>query len=256
MMADDKTARYRQELEQNIVQLKQAMNELEELKSIEKFAATGRIARTIAHEVRNPLTNIALAADQLNKMTNAPPDSTLLLEMIGRNANRINQLVSDLLNATRFGQLDFVESDLNDLVNETLEMARDRMELNHIQLEKDLCAYPCRVFVDPEKIKLALLNIIVNGIEAMEKKGGVLTIKTHRSGAKCIIEIMDNGIGMDEDTLQKSFEPFFTAKSTGNGLGLTNTQNIILSHKGTLKVDSQPGLGTSFMVVLNLSQPV
>ncbi|HSU29224.1 MAG TPA: ATP-binding protein [Chitinophagaceae bacterium] len=255
VQADKKAAQYSFDLEQNIQQLKQAANELDELKSIEKFAATGRIARTIAHEVRNPLTNITLATDQLQKMDVADPDSSMLLEMIGRNANRINQLVSDLLNATRLGQLDFATWELNDLVDETLKMAKDRIELNHVKVEKIFTSLPCKISVDAEKIKLALLNIIVNGIEAMENKEGLLQIKTSRYGDKSFLEIKDNGKGMDKDTLQKSFEPFFTAKSSGNGLGLTNTQNIILSHKGTMKVDSHPGLGTSFTVILNLSEP-
>ena len=98
---------YSRELEERVNELKKVNTELEELRSIEKFAATGRIARTIAHEVRNPLTNISLAAEQL-KETNKPDEETeLLLDMIGRNVNRINQLVSDLLNATRFEQLEY-----------------------------------------------------------------------------------------------------------------------------------------------------
>ncbi len=254
MQADKKATQYRNDLEYNIQQLKQAVNELEELRSIEKFAATGRIARTIAHEVRNPLTNITLATDQLQKMGATLPDSNMLLEMIGRNANRINQLVSDLLNATRLGQLEFAIMDLNNLVNETLDLAKDRIELHHVKVVKEFSSLPCHVSVDAEKIKLALLNIIVNGIEAMENQEGVLTLITRKTGDKCIVEIVDNGKGMDKDTLQKSFEPFFTAKSSGNGLGLTNTQNIILSHKGTLKVDSKPGQGTRFTVILNLSK--
>ena len=226
--------------------------ELQELKRIEKFAATGRIARTIAHEVRNPLTNIALATEQLQEMAPANPDSAMLLEMVSRDANRINQLVSDLLNATRFVQLIFSEINVNQLIEETLEMAKDRIELKHIKIEKNYSNEICNLSVDIEKIKLALLNIIVNAIEAMEKEKGVLLLKTKKQGDKCIIEIRDNGVGMDEDTLQKLFEPYFTAKSDGNGLGLTNTQNIILNHEGNIKVYSKPGEGTSFQVILNV----
>ena len=107
--------------------------------------------------------------------------------------------------------------------------------------------------VDKEKIKLAFLNIIVNAIEAMEKKSGILLIKTGKQGNKCIVEINDNGTGMDEETLQKLFEPYFTSKVKGNGLGLTNTQNIILNHKGIINVRSKTGNGSSFIITLNLS---
>jgi signal transduction histidine kinase len=132
-------------------------------------------------------------------------------------------------------------------------MARDRIELKHIKIEKDYSNELCNISVDAEKIKLALLNIIVNAIEAMEKGKGVLLLKTKKQGSKCIIEIKDNGVGMDDDTLQKLFEPYFTAKSDGNGLGLTNTQNIILNHGGNIKVNSKPGEGTSFQVILNIA---
>jgi signal transduction histidine kinase len=92
----------------------------------------------------------------------------------------------------------------------------------------------------------------VNAIEAMEKSKGILSLKTKNSGDSCIIEIEDNGNGMDEDTLQKLFEPYFTSKPNGNGLGLTNCQNIILSHRGNITVKSTPRKGTSFIVMLKM----
>jgi signal transduction histidine kinase len=250
--ADKKTVQYRLELEKNISELQGANTELHELRSIEKFASTGRMARTIAHEVRNPLTNISLAAEQLQEMSIQNEDSNLLLDMISRNATRINQLVADLLNATKFVQLDVKKADINQLLDETLVMARDRIELGNIKVEKKFSSGMKSVYVDPDKIRVAFLNIIVNAIEAMEKDKGVLQLKTFVKNNNCIIEIRDNGTGMDEDTLQKLFEPYFTAKMKGNGLGLTNTQNIILHHKGNIKVNSTLGQGTIFIITLNL----
>lgn len=252
--AVEKATQYSIELEANIAELKAANLELQELKGMEKFTATGRIARTIAHEVRNPLTNIALAAEQLQEMTTHTQDSVVLLEMITRNAGRINQLVSDLLNATRFAHLNYQKTDTRQLLEETLDMAKDRIELNHIQVKKHYSGEPCPVIVDAEKMKLALLNIIVNAIEAMEKDTGLLVIKTQRQGDKGIIEIRDNGKGMDEDVLQNLFEPYFTGKLMGNGLGLTNTQNIIFNHKGSIKVYSRPRQGATFIIILTLAE--
>lgn len=253
--ADGETQRYREELERNLEELKKVNAELQELKQIEKFAATGRIARTIAHEVRNPLTNITLATEQLQETpAGQTGDAALFIDMIRRNAGRINQLVSELLNSTRFAQLDFVSTDLNQLVDETLELAKDRFELKHIRVEKQYDDKKCPVSVDAEKIKLALLNIMVNAVEAMEPEKGVLTIRTRKLDDKCAVEISDNGSGMDEDAVQKIFEPYFTSKSKGAGLGLTNTQNIILNHKGNISVKSKPGQGTSFFIALNVNQ--
>ncbi|HMK26226.1 MAG TPA: CHASE3 domain-containing protein [Chitinophagaceae bacterium] len=251
--SDKNMEQYRKQLEENIAELQRTNTELKELKSLEKFTATGRIARTMAHEVRNPLTNISLAVEQLQEMATQNTESADLLDMVSRNAGRINQLVSDLLDATRFVQLEFTDMNINQVIEETLDMAKDRIELKRIRIEKKFSKEPCIVSVDAEKMKLALLNIIVNAIEAMEKDKGVLKLISKKQGDKCIIEIKDNGIGMDEDTLQKLFEPYFTGKSDGNGLGLTNTQNIILNHKGNIKTYSKPGHGASFIITLNLS---
>lgn len=247
--ADNKVMEYQQELESKIKELEQVNRELRELKQIEKFAATGRIARTIAHEVRNPLTNITLAAEQLSENREGK-EADLMLEMITRNATRINQLVSDLLNSTRFAQLEFIKMDLNTLIDETIKMAEDRIDLKHIKLLTEYAPEPCTVLVDPEKMKLAFLNIIVNAIEAMQDGSGELVIKTFPENDKIFIEISDNGKGMDEETLQKVFEPYFTAKAGGTGLGLTNSQNIIFNHKGRIFVSSN-GNGSIFTVELD-----
>ncbi len=180
-------------------------------------------------------------------------DAGILLEMINRNAGRINQLVSDLLHSTRFAQLNNQQTDINDLIDETLMLAQDRIGLNNISVEKDYGLGISYVNVDPEKMKVAFLNIIVNAIEAMEKGVGILHIKTRKENGKCIIEFKDNGTGMDEETLQRLFEPYFTSKQKGNGLGLTNTQNIILNHQGSINAHSKSGKGTTFVVTLSLS---
>jgi signal transduction histidine kinase len=120
-------------------------------------------------------------------------------------------------------------------------------------VEKNYAKDVCTVSVDEEKIKIAFLNIIVNAIEAMEKNKGMLSIRTKKDSSTCIIEIEDNGNGMDDDTLQKLFEPYFTSKPNGNGLGLTNCQNIILSHRGNITVKSTLRKGISVVVLLSVA---
>jgi signal transduction histidine kinase len=242
---------YSKQLEQRVNELNKVNAELQELRSIEKFASTGRISRTIAHEVRNPLTNISLATEQLKEITGQTPDAEILLEMVSRNASRINQLVSELLNSTRFAQLEYRFADVNQLLDESLDQAKDRIELNQVRVEKHYDESLGQIQVDAEKMKLAFLNIIVNAIEAMPKETGVLQINSRQQNNKCIIEFKDNGQGMDQETQQKLFEPYFTSKAKGNGLGLTNTQNIILNHGGSITVKSAPGQGSSFIIILN-----
>jgi signal transduction histidine kinase len=252
--ADKKVTEYQDELRNRIEELGIANKELIQMRHTEKFAATGRIARTIAHEVRNPLTNIDLAVSQL-KTDIADPDenSAMLFDMINRNSKRINQLITELLNTTRFLDLNFENISINVLLDEALELAKDRIELNHIRIEKKYGDHMCDIAVDQGKIKIAFLNIIVNAIEAMEIDKGILTISSHDENGKCIVEIHDNGIGMDTVALSKLFEPYFTTKTKGNGLGLANTQNIILNHKGIITVDSKPGQGSTFTIKFDLA---
>ncbi len=253
LKADEQANSYRKQLENKIKELQEANEELQELRSLENFSATGRIARTIAHEIRNPLTNIALASEQINSASDHDEETTMLLEMINRNANRINQMISELLTSTKFAQLQFSKIPINSLLDETLELAKDRIELKHIKLEKNYANPGCEVLVDVEKMKIAFLNVIVNAIEAMEKDKGVLEIQTTETNDKCIIDIKDNGSGMDAETIQKLFDPYFTRKSNGAGLGLTHTQNIILNHKGNIQVKSLLEKGTVFTITLNIA---
>ena len=249
-----KNIQYQNELETKIEELKRMDAEVRELKSMEKFTATGRVARTIAHEVRNPLTNISLAAEQLQEMAIQNNESSMLLDMISRNGIRINQLVSDLLNATKAIELNIKKTNINKVLDRALEMAADRIDLSQVRVEKKYDDNICDVSIDEDKIKLAFLNIIVNAIEAMEKKKGVLSLRTRSAGDQCIVEIEDNGSGMDDDTLQKLFEPYFTNKSKGNGLGLTNCQNIIMSHLGKITVQSKAGKGSLFIITLKIDE--
>src|SRR6202012_5461585 len=115
--------------------------------------------------------------------------------------------------------------------DETLELAIDRIQLNNIKVIKHYADGVCDIAVDVERIKIAFLNLIVNAIEAMEPGKGTLMLKTAASPEnKCRITITDNGGGIDKESQSKIFEPYFTSKLQGNGLGLTNTQNIILNH--------------------------
>jgi len=249
--ADAKSELYRNELEARVKELAEANKEIRELKNIEKFASTGRIARTIAHEVRNPLTNINLATEQLKESSPPSDENIMLLDMIKRNSLRINQLISNLLNATKFSELSFESVSLNGVIDQALELAEDRISLKQITIQKKYADNICDLKVDEDKMKIAFLNIVVNAIEAMEAEKGVLKISTENTGNKCRIIFEDNGGGMNEETQSKIFEPFFTNKDNGNGLGMTNTQNIILNHKGRIEVESVEGKGTKFIISLH-----
>ena len=132
-------------------------------------------------------------------------------------------------------------------------MAKDRIELTNIKVDKKYTPDICHVAVDKEQIKIAFLNVIVNAVEAMEAGKGILYLKTENRNDKCVITIADNGNGMREDDFLKLFDPYFTTKPKGTGLGLTHTQNIILNHKGSIHVESKAGEGTKFEITLDFA---
>lgn len=254
-LSDKQSDAYQNELKNRIAELDRANKELIEMRREEKFAASGRIARIIAHEVRNPLTNIDLAVSQIKEEVNKESeDLDMLFDMVTRNSNRINQLITELLNATRFTDLAFKNTSINLLLDEALEMAKDRIELNKVSIQKQYAPYIGEVLVDADKVKIAFLNIIINAIEAMQHtEDGELHLSTKVENNKCIIEISDNGIGMDSIALSRLFEPYYTTKHKGNGLGLANTHNIILNHKGSIDVSSEPQHGTKFIIVFDIT---
>lgn len=218
----------------------------------EKFVITGRIARVIAHEVRNPLTNILLAVSQFKDedAVKANEESVIYTDIIERNCTRINQLITELLHSTRMIELHTMQHGLNELIEKTLLLAIDRIQLNEIELIKELVIPDIIINADEEKMIIAFLNIIINAVEAMKPGEGTLTITTLKNNDKALLKISDNGIGIPEDKLARLFDPFYTSKSKGTGLGLTSTQNILLNHKGSIHVDSKPGSGTTFTIAL------
>lgn len=238
-----------------IKDLTQLKAQEEEQFNMKKFSSTGRIARILAHEVKNPLTTILLSAEQLGYELpeDVMKESGDLVDVIKKNCTRINQLIMQLLESTRFSELDIQDCNINTLLDEALDCVKDRMVLQKIEIVRDYEEKICSIKVDGEKVKIAFSNLIVNAVEAMGNKNGVLKIKTKAHDTKCIVEISDNGSGISQEHLERLFEPFYTSKTTGSGLGLTNTQNIILSHGGSIRVKSKINLGTAFIITFDFS---
>ena len=220
----------------------------------ERLSLTGKIARTIAHEVRNPLTNLNLALDQLrSEMPQDNESVKLYSDIIERNAHRIEQLVGEMLNSSRPKELHLELTLVDEILDATIALAIDRIKLRQIKLIKNYAADLPRILVDREKIKIAILNIIINGVEAMEPEKGILIIGTSLTDNILTIEISDNGKGISPVDVKKLFDPFFTDKQTGMGLGLTSTKNILNSHSAEIEVTSEMGAGTSFFIHFKLA---
>ena len=219
----------------------------QELLIAEKLGATGRLVRMLGHEIRNPLTNIDLAINQLTVSNNELTD---YVEIIQRNSKRISQLLTDLLQISNPGHLDFKPCAPNEILDMTLDMAADRIALKNISVKKDYALDDCIISADAEKLKIAFLNIILNAAEVMEEGAGLLEVKTVNSDNGCWISIRDNGPGIAPEHISHIFEPYFTRKPQGLGLGLSSTLNIVQSHRGRMEVQSELGKGAMFLIWL------
>lgn len=220
----------------------------------ERLSMTGKLARTIAHEVRNPLTNLNLALEHLrDEMPKDNEAVQLYSEIIERNAKRIDTLITEMLNSSKPKDLNLELADVTDILNETLTLANDSLNLNQIRMQKSYVQNLPRILVDREKLKIAFLNIIVNAIEAMERGKGELSVDVKLKDNTIVVTISDNGKGIPADDLEKLFDPFFTEKQGGMGLGLTSTKNIMSSHNASIEVESTVKKGTSFLLYFKLA---
>ncbi|HYD19928.1 MAG TPA: ATP-binding protein, partial [Flavipsychrobacter sp.] len=216
----------------------------------EKLGLTARLVHTLAHEVRNPLNNITLSVEQMSEDVK-DENMQSYLNIISRNSKRINSLISELLNTSRPAEISLQKQPLHVILDEVIGAAKDRMTLKRIELESE---YIQDAFINADKSKLiiALLNIVINAVEAMQEGEGQLSIKTELHEKEVTIAIKDTGCGISEENISRLFEPYFTQKRNGVGLGLAFTLNIIQSHSGSIDVSSEPGKGTLFSVTLPL----
>lgn len=219
----------------------------------EKLSISGKLARNIAHEIRNPLTNINLAADYLLEDDSAVED---YLKMIKRNAGKISELVNELLNNTGLNDLKLEKYDLSVIIEDALDSISDRANFARLTIEKNFQEPLPALMLDRKKMHVAIKNILLNAVEAMDEKGNLLRIRAtlpHNEQVK--IYIQDNGKGIQSNDLDFLFDPFFTRKEDGIGLGLMNARQIISAHGGKIYVESKEGEGSCFIILLPLNNP-
>lgn len=213
----------------------------------EKLAAAGRLVRTLAHEVRNPLNNINLSVEQLGHNSESD-EKRFLLDVIQRNSKRIGGLITELLDSSRPTELIMEKHTLQGVMDDTIAAALDRITLQRINMQIHYMDEPAYIMADKQKLKIAFLNILINAIEAITEAPGNIVIDVHQKNGKYVVQISDNGSGITEENLSRLFEPYFTSKRNGMGLGLASTLTILQSHKATVEVQSKVTQGTSFAI--------
>ncbi|MFP5040336.1 ATP-binding protein [Parasediminibacterium sp. JCM 36343] len=239
---DAEAKRYYQGVFHDITELKKA--EQSNLLA-EKFEATQRFVKMLAHEIRNPLNNILLSIDNLNTFDYSNKD--VYIDIVKRNSLRINDLIGKLLESFKIVDIELERVNFKDLIQDALVSIYDRLTLKGVVMKKQINEL-VTIKADEERLKLALVNFFVNAIEAMEENKGILLITVVEKQSTIDLIIRDNGCGMDESQQQRLFEPYFTTKKTGVGLGLSSAMAILRSHNATVEIESEVNKGTAFTI--------
>ena len=243
-----------EDLQAKVDELKNAYRQLAHLQNVslrqERLAALGQITSKVAHEIRNPLSSIGGFARILKKTLKSDSE-TKYLDIISSETERLEEMLEKTLGKVRTSDMEPTPVDINGLLEECLMIAEQRSENQSITFIKEFSESLPPIPANDRQIKQAMLNIIQNGIDAMGLDG-TLSVTTIYDDDFATIKISDTGIGMNGDQLEKLFNPFFTTKRRGVGLGLNITKQIIDAHNGRINVVSRVNEGTSFETRLPL----
>ncbi len=225
----------------------------ERLRRADRMSSLGNMATKVAHEIRNPLGSVKGLGQLALESLEEGSEPYQYLERIVREVDRLSNIVGELLEYSQRRPLTLESANVNEIVKEGLEMARFRIgERGPTFLQElDLTLQPLRM--DRNRLLQAFLNIVVNALQAAGKDGAV-TVATYREerlgSDRVVIEVSDNGPGIPPEVLEHIFDPFYTTKENGSGLGLSISHTIVREHQGRLEVESKPGQGTTFRIVL------
>ncbi len=216
----------------------------------ERLATVGRMAAQVTHEVRNPLASIGLYAELLGDEIGAASEAHRLVTSISSEVDRLTEITENYLRFARLPQPKLEREDLTALVASVAEFARAELAQSRITLELSLPNESIDVAADENQIRQALLNLIRNAREAMVDGGSLKISVARRPDETATITMTDSGAGISADNLPKIFDPFFSTKAKGTGLGLALVQQIAAEHGGRAEAESAPGQGTTFRLVL------
>jgi len=219
----------------------------------EKLASIGRLSAGIAHEIRNALTSVKLNIQKLVQSDRLDDIEKEHLSISQEGIGQMEKFIKELLDFTRVLALNLDRFSIEQILEESIKTLADTLELKKVVLEKNFAKGLPQVLVDADKLKQVFLNILRNSYEAVEEKGKInisLSLLQKQSGSKIRVYISDNGSGIPEENRETVFEPFYTTKASGIGLGLPIARKIIEQHRGTIRVKENVAKGTSFEILI------
>lgn len=224
-----------------------------ELRNAERLAAVGRISAQITHEIRNPLNAIGLNAEllgeELARLSPPPREAAQLVSAISREVDRLEGVAEEYLTFARMPRAATAPVDLDELLGSLLDFVGPELRGARVELVRDLAGDLPLVPGDEAQLRAVALNLVRNSREAMPA-GGTLTVRTRRAEGGVELTVADTGGGMPPEVLARIFEPFYTTKERGTGLGLAYARRVIAEHGGTIRCESAPGRGTTFTIRL------
>lgn len=230
------------------------------LRRAENLASLTNLAAAVAHEIKNPLGAISIHIQLIQKCMDkvegtGKKNMEKYLSVINEEIERLNSIVVDFLYAVRPLDADLKLGNLNSLINEITVLFQPELESENIHLQVKLSKELPEINFDERLLKIAIINLLKNSKDALKNTGnGNIVIKTSFDSEAVYIDISDNGAGMEESTLKKIFDPYFTTKPSGSGLGLPLTYKIIKEHSCEIKVNSKVGEGTTFTISFPIPQ--
>jgi two-component system NtrC family sensor kinase len=223
----------------------------------EKLAATGQLTAGIVHDVKNPLAVIKGLAEELQEEVLLSAEATEQLKMIRDNANRANQIVSDLLKFASQATPAMKQQNICDTVKTSLRLTDYLARKAKVEVVSEIPSDPLMVTYDSTQIEQVLVNLYQNAIQAMPN-GGKLHVRLNREEKGISLQVQDEGVGIPEENLPRIFDPFFTTKpeGEGTGLGLSVSYGIVTKHRGRIDLKSKLGKGSTFTIKLPYDQPL
>lgn len=221
----------------------------------EKLASIGRLAAGVAHEINNPMTTILTSAMLIQEDMAEDDPNYEELQIIADETKRCSRIVKSLLDFARHSKPSIGENNINDIIRDSITLTRKQANFKDVNIEENLCEDLPLIHVDKDQIEQAMINLAQNAIEATEP-GGKVTLTTQMGSKPGTIEIIvcDTGVGIPKEDLRKIFEPFYTTKESGTGLGMAITLGHIHQHGGIINVDSKPGRGTTLTIRLPIKK--
>ena len=242
-------------------ELKESQNTL---RRADRLSSLGLLTAGLAHEIRNPLVAIRTFTQLLPERYNDAEFRDGFQGLALKEVDRICGLINDLLSFARPSRPKVVQENMNDVIDGITRILESEAKEKNVEITRDFTAGLPTVWIDREQMKQVFMNLILNAIQAMKNEGGALSISTRfhsrdqsgQPGQFVQVEIRDTGVGIAEENLDHIFDPFFTNKDEGSGLGLSISHQIVQEHGGYIAVESKVGVGTSFSVNIPLGKPV